>query len=117
MCGLCHVTALKDLPVVGLKCRHVFHAECVYQRIKKGRSTKRINFDFLNCPICKELIELNPAQAPAQIVNLIQANHDIKQPVEEMVQQMILKDGIDRHERVTTASSPYYQKPLKFMFD
>mmetsp|Transcript_6344 Transcript_6344/g.8498 ORF Transcript_6344/g.8498 Transcript_6344/m.8498 type:complete len:83 (+) Transcript_6344:306-554(+) len=60
MCGMCHVTRMGDLPCVGLSCRHAFHAECVHKRLTEGRKTKRITFDHLKCPICKNEISLRP---------------------------------------------------------
>ena len=72
MCGMCHVTAMSALPCIGLRCRHAFHADCVYRRLKDGHKTKRITFDFLDCPICKQSIDFNN-NGPYQLEDILAA--------------------------------------------
>lgn len=58
MCGICHVVELGAKPCVALTCRHVYHAACIANKIKK-RATRRITFTHLDCPVCKVEIGLN----------------------------------------------------------
>ena len=65
LCGMCFVKELGDEPVVALACRHVYHMNCVMMRLtKKWAPSRRISFDFLNCPVCKREISLTKYQVP-----------------------------------------------------
>ena len=58
MCGICHVTELGAKPCVALKCRHVYHAECLDGRIR-DRKTRRITVAHLDCPVCKTVMGID----------------------------------------------------------
>ena len=59
LCGMCHVKELGDEPVIALACRHVFHYNCIVKRLyMKWTPNKRVTFNFLDCPVCKNEISL-----------------------------------------------------------
>jgi len=52
-CNICWTSALRSQPCIKLECGHIFHAQCVRDKIAAGRSSARIIFSFLECPLCK----------------------------------------------------------------
>ena len=59
-------------------------------------------FDHLNCPICKEEIELNPSQVPAQIFGKLAEKKAQKATIEEIVVDLCRAEGLDQRGRVAT---------------
>lgn len=117
MCGLCHVTNLVQMPCVALKCRHVYHADCVYKRLQSRSKHRRINFDYLACPVCKLDIELKEEQAPAELLNILaDCQADNARKVRE-AEKICSIEGLDKEGKVATAGDPYFNKPAKFMFE
>jgi len=57
-CTICWVSELGAEPCIRLGCGHVFHARCVKQIVDKKWTSLRINFGFLDCPSCKQPMEL-----------------------------------------------------------
>jgi len=117
MCGLCHVTRMGDLPCVGLKCRHAFHAECVRKRLSEGRQTRRITFDHLDCPVCKKPMELNPLQAPASLVSLAKEKAEEKALTESVIALLVKLEGLDKRGRVANEGDHYYGQGVKYMLE
>ena len=66
-CNICWVESLAQAPVVQLdSCGHVFHYQCLLQKINnKWVGARfvyfffiilRINFNYLTCPLCKKIM-------------------------------------------------------------
>ncbi len=53
-CNICWTDELGAAPVIQLECGHVFHSECVKQKLSKGWPSARITFSFLDCALCKK---------------------------------------------------------------
>ena len=58
-CTICYVSGLGSEPCIKLGCRHVFHVNCIKQLIDKKWSSPRIVFAFMNCPSCKQPMQLD----------------------------------------------------------
>ncbi len=58
-CPICFVEGLGDAPCVQStgECKHIFHLQCLRDRIKAGYNGARINFKFLMCSLCNRLIQ------------------------------------------------------------
>ena len=56
-CNICWSESLIQSPILQLKCSHFFHKTCIEKSIKTGWNGARITFGFLECPLCKKLIE------------------------------------------------------------
>lgn len=52
-CNICWTDSLASAPCVQLGCGHIFHYECLCQRIKAGWPGAAISFSFLQCPLCQ----------------------------------------------------------------
>ena len=63
-CVICYVAQLREAPCVALSCGHVFHAECLRERLTMGRPRARLSFNFLNCPTCSVRIDSKTAKIP-----------------------------------------------------
>ena len=64
-CTICWISGLGTEPCVKLGCRHVFHVKCIKQIIATKWTSPRIVFSFMNCPSCKQPMELDHC-APLQ---------------------------------------------------
>lgn len=111
MCGICHVEELGAKPCVGLTCRHVYHAECIDGRIRK-RSTRRITVAHLNCPVCKNEFELNAAQAPNELLDLLNKCKDEKARIRRTALEIFNQDDLKQGATEAQKSDPF-----KFMID
>lgn len=59
LCGICYTEALAEAPSVALRCRHVFHANCILELLKHKWNTYRVQFSFLDCPSCRAEIRID----------------------------------------------------------
>lgn len=57
-CTICYISGLGSEPCVKLGCRHVFHVNCIKELIQKRWTSPRIVFAFMNCPSCKQAMQL-----------------------------------------------------------
>ena len=56
-CSFCYTEGLSQAPSVQIKCGHIFHVDCLLERIKKRWPGPRIVFNFLSCSECNLRIE------------------------------------------------------------
>lgn len=79
LCGICFTSELGSDPCVRLGCRHVFHAECLSQMLTHRYNTLKITFGYLDCPSCKQQIQL-PYYVPA-LTEKLRENHEFMDKV------------------------------------
>ena len=53
---MCGINRLKNAPIIRLKCSHVFHYDCVIERLTKKWNTHEVNLKFTQCPLCNQNI-------------------------------------------------------------
>jgi len=55
------VEALKDAPCVqmGNGCNHVYHYQCIVNKLKAGSPGARVSFEYKNCPLCQKVWHLS----------------------------------------------------------
>ncbi|XP_052769360.1 uncharacterized protein LOC128209377 isoform X2 [Mya arenaria] len=51
-CVICYTDELSRAPVIMIKCGHIFHLHCVERVLQNRWVGARINFKFMNCPLC-----------------------------------------------------------------
>merc|ERR1711964_581297 len=51
-CNICWVEGLGQAPSLHLKCGHIFHYNCIREKLQRRWPGARITFSFLNCPLC-----------------------------------------------------------------
>ena len=73
-CNICFTETLAEAPCIELDCGHVFHYQCILQRVKEKWNPPRITFNFMNCPLCKIKIS-HPLLDKLDCVQEMQALH------------------------------------------
>jgi hypothetical protein len=66
-CQICWVSGLGDRPSIKLGCDHIFHVECLLEKIKNKWSGPWITFSYLDCPSCKQIIQSEHPEIKAMI--------------------------------------------------
>ena len=56
-CSICYTDGLGQAPSVMLECRHIYHLECMMNKVKGSWNGARITFSFMDCPACKAEIK------------------------------------------------------------
>ena len=103
MCMICWTDPLSMGPCIQLSsCGHVFHAECLEALVAARWNGPRIDFGFLNCPMCKTRMEAPELDAVLAPLRELEAKMEGK--LELRAQFMRLGEA----EEVTTAGSEYY---------
>lgn len=110
-CNICWVESIASAPAVKLKCGHVFHYTCIKSKVRKKWSSARIHFGFLNCPLCKKIVD-HPA-----LNKDIKPYLKLKQLVQAKALQRLRYEGLENDPHVTDASSPYHNNPGKYAMD
>ena len=59
-CQICR-EILSSSPIVNLSCNHYIHYLCLLKKLRKGDNLygKKLNFDFMKCPVCDSIFECN----------------------------------------------------------
>ena len=107
-CVICYTDALSDAPCLELDCGHVFHQRCLEQKLEKRWPTARINFRFLECPLCEKEIQhhlLAKLQTP--IIRLRDA-------LEGRYVERLRIEGLIECEALVNPNSPFYNKPIEY---
>jgi len=68
-CQMCGVNRLKNAPIIRLKCSHIFHYDCVIDRLTKRWNTHEVNLKFTQCPLCNQNISAFFQEMGRQSVN------------------------------------------------
>ena len=72
LCPICYNSELQYKACVQLDCGHIFHADCILNRLKNRHRTLQIDFEFMACPTCDAEISETRCHA---IVNELKALH------------------------------------------
>lgn len=110
-CSICFVETLGEAPCLQLECGHVFHVDCIEEKLRKRWPTARITFAFMNCPICGELIDhhlLTPLIAP-----LLKLRDDLEARFEHRMRM----DNLLSQPALLDPNSRYYHKPTLWATD
>jgi len=109
-CQICWIDDLTCAPSVMMECGHVFHYDCVMKRIANDGSPGPISFSAIECPICFQWLK----HPTPPILNRFKYFENLKKTVEDLALRHMKMEGLDKHERVTTPGSEFYNEPLKF---
>ena len=106
-CTVCWVSELGSEPCIKLGCGHVFHLNCIKNILTKKWTSLRINFGFLNCPSCKQEMQVEHCPELREIMNDIR----LKQlQVAEMAVERGRQQGLDQDERLSDPTDHYFGK-------
>jgi hypothetical protein len=108
-CNICYIETLSQAPCVQLKCGHILHYECVYNKLKAGWPGARITFGFLNCPVCNtqkiDHVELRGVLKP-----LLKLHKEI----ETMCMKRLKHEGRDKCDDIIKENGKFYKNPLGY---
>eukprot|EP00347_Sterkiella_histriomuscorum_P002117 403369410 len=111
-CQICYTNPLNTSPVVKLKCKHLFHEECLYKILQNKWSGNRINFGFMNCPICSQLIE---SENSVKIQSFISELYEIRGQVENVAHNTALREEIyTADEYLVKYKDPSFYQQLEY---
>jgi E3 ubiquitin-protein ligase MYCBP2 len=112
LCGICYTSELASEPCIGLKCRHIFHSECLKKRLSPDPKTRtRLTFAFLRCPLCAVPI------SSVHTDTLVEKHVRMQRLICDRIWEQIDVDQLDTDARVTEPSSIYHNDVLRFAID
>ncbi len=78
-CSHLQVEALKDAPCIRATgdCKHVFHYQCVKDKLAARWPGARVTFEFRGCPVCKQTLQ-HPALADV-LMPILEMEHNVKE--------------------------------------
>merc|ERR1712038_1601607 len=91
-CTICWVSGLGAEPCIKLGCGHVFHMNCIKTIIETKWTTPHISFGFMNCPSCKQPMDLEHCEL---LQPQLQAVKEIKENVEKLAVERAKFEGLD----------------------
>jgi Ring finger domain len=110
-CEICYTAGLGQAPCVQLKCKHIFHVDCITTRVKGKWPGPRIVFGFLDCPACKQRIEApHCPELQAELAISLTIEKDVSTKALERAKH----EGIDKDPRLSDQNDPYYQNLQKW---
>jgi E3 ubiquitin-protein ligase MYCBP2 len=89
-CGICITDKLRTGPCIELDCGHIFHLQCVKNKLNSSFPTEYISFNYVNCSMCSYRMS-HPA------LNLIMK--DIQQDykiIEQNIIEIVKEEQIDK---------------------
>eukprot|EP01029_Cantina_marsupialis_P027411 TRINITY_DN766_c0_g1_i2.p1 TRINITY_DN766_c0_g1~~TRINITY_DN766_c0_g1_i2.p1 ORF type:complete len:3952 (+),score=1641.27 TRINITY_DN766_c0_g1_i2:307-12162(+) len=102
-CMICWTDPLGQAPSVQLGCGHIFHKECIETLIERKYSGPRINFRFMQCPLCKTDIKHEALNA------MLKPWVDLREEVAKKALMRAQFEGVMSHPDVTEPTGPYYE--------
>jgi hypothetical protein len=109
-CTICYCEALSAAPCIKLgSCNHIYHYDCVRQKINAGYSGARINFNFLECGFDKKVMEHPAIQA------LMEPHLRLKKVITtKAMERLKYENRQNDKEIVSNVGGPYYKNPELF---
>ena len=108
-CTICYTEGLGQSPCVQLECRHIFHFQCLINKVKARWNTPRINFSFMECPTCKNHLK---ADYCPELEKELQAPRELYENIEKKALERADIEGLKNDERF--AKEPFNSNMKKF---
>jgi E3 ubiquitin-protein ligase MYCBP2 len=110
-CNICYTEGLGSAPTIRIACGHFFHYSCMVQKLSKKWTGSRITFNFLTCPLCKQIVD-HP-QLRDQLAPMMKLLAEIRGKAE----QRLKIEGNDKDAALCEPSGRYYKKPVDYAMD
>ncbi|KAL6054132.1 E3 ubiquitin-protein ligase highwire [Balamuthia mandrillaris] len=107
-CVICYVESLGEAPCIQLECGHVFHFNCVKNKIRNGWPGSRITFGFLDCALCKYQIK-HPA-----LEEMLAVNKKLYKEVSKKALQRLQILGLENCHDIVSPDGRFYGDALGY---
>jgi E3 ubiquitin-protein ligase MYCBP2 len=102
---------LNTSPSLGSACGHFFHDLCLNECLSKGWHTKRITFNFLDCPGCRKEFKLMVSCGTKEKLT---SRLDYKLRVVNMATKKLKFEGKENDQPMKDKDSKYYNNPTLY---
>ena len=106
-CFICLNEDLINTPIVISNCGHYLHYHCIKKRLETKWIGPKINFNYLMCPICNIMLDLD---SNPELQNLINENKKLYEIIKEMSLKRLKYEKLDKDPRLTDIKSPWFNK-------
>ncbi|WAR20047.1 MYCB2-like protein [Mya arenaria] len=110
-CVICYTDDLSRAPVIMIKCGHIFHLHCVERVLQNRWVGARINFKFMNCPLCNVKID-HP-----KLKVLLETLGSLENKVNKAATARLEEDGLTKSKEITNPDGQYFNNPAGFATD
>eukprot|EP01006_Ploeotia_vitrea_P049935 TRINITY_DN67395_c8_g1_i1.p1 TRINITY_DN67395_c8_g1~~TRINITY_DN67395_c8_g1_i1.p1 ORF type:complete len:1605 (+),score=973.64 TRINITY_DN67395_c8_g1_i1:233-5047(+) len=108
-CSICYVESLAEAPCIQLNaCSHVFHFHCIKNKLAARWPGARVSFDFLNCPLCSQVIEHSSLEKEMAPINALRKEIQVK------ALDRLKYEGRMKDKAIVEAGGPYHNDPVKY---
>eukprot|EP00494_Astrolonche_serrata_P031945 UN32214 len=105
-CNICFSDSLSSRPVIQLDCGHIFHHSCVNNIINQKQDNPRVQFGYLQCPLCK--IRMSHPMLEFEEVQTLHRDLELQTFDVLKDEQMLACDEL------INPTSEYYKNPVGF---
>ena len=109
--SICFISGLGDSPSIQLGCKHIFHVECIAEKLRKSWAGPRITFLFKTCPSCKAEIVAPHHQ---EINDLVEDAWKLEDVIKSKALERAKVEGLDKDKRLTNPNDEYYNDVGKY---
>jgi len=113
-CTICYVQGLGEKPCVQLDCKHIFHFDCIMQKLSNKWPGPRIVFNFLNCSSCKKRIRAGYCEP---LTKLVCECEDLEEDIKNKALQRAKFEDLDKEERLKNPADRYYNNLQQYAID
>lgn len=99
------ISGLGDSPSIQLGWRHIFHVECITEKLRQKWAGPRITFLFKTCPSCKAEIE---ADHHPEIRRLLEEAYALEDDIKKKALERAKIEGLAKDPRLSKAGDEYY---------
>lgn len=105
-CNICWVSELGQAPCIQLACSHIFHLDCIKMKLKNRWAGTRITFGFLECALCKQMI--NHPALQEDLKPILELKEQVKN---KALQRLRFVEGDKKVPELTDPHSKWFNNP------
>ncbi|KAJ1346815.1 hypothetical protein KIN20_001718 [Parelaphostrongylus tenuis] len=111
VCVICFTDRLCAAPCIRLECGHLLHYHCVRAVLEKRWPGPRIQFRFMNCPLC------NIQMSHPGLMDLLEPLFMLKTDVASKANMRLKFDGLLNCTALTDPQSEFFNRPEEYAMD